>query len=148
MAVTINKNNFRVIVVTLGYGDTNTRNSETSDLLDYIFNQYEGKILFKKNQVIQRVNVNKGKKDYVELFSKDDIILVNKKSDKNKKYDYRVVLNDMNLPIKKGDVLGRIEILDGKNIVLKKDLVTDKDIGKLNILELYLRNLRYSIANS
>lgn len=148
MAVTINKNNFRVIVVTLGYGDTNTRNNETSNLLDYIFNQYEGKVLFKKNQVIQKIKINKGNEEYVDLFSDDDIVLVNKKSDNNKKYDYRVVINDINLPIKKGDVLGKIEILDGKSIVLKKNLVTNKNIDRLNIFELYLKNLRYSIANS
>lgn len=53
LAVTSLKDGLRLIAITLGYDDANTRNTETMALLDYGYNQYESKIIMQKDQKIK-----------------------------------------------------------------------------------------------
>lgn len=147
MAVTINKNNLRTIAITLGYSDTNTRNTETSNLLDYIYNQYEGKLLYKKNDVVGEKKIEKANIDKINLLTNEDVIIVKKKIDKDIEYKKDIKINELNYPIKKGDKVGTLNININGNI-RKIDLITDKDIKKINIFNHYLKNIKYVLVNN
>ena len=142
MAITINKNNLRVIAITLGYNDTDTRNKETSSLLDYIYNQYEARVIYKKNDVVTTTNLENANIDKVDLVTKEDILVIAKKTDPKQEYEYEIKLNEINYPIKKGDTLGKLIIKSNNSKISTNDLITNKDINKINIFSLYFKNLK------
>jgi serine-type D-Ala-D-Ala carboxypeptidase (penicillin-binding protein 5/6) len=142
MAVTTKRNGLRLIAITLGFPNSKVRNQETMDLLDYGFNQYETKIIKKKNDVVGQLSLEKANKDKIDLVLKDDAVIINKKQDKEKDYTYDIKTYDVTYPIKKDTVLGELQIKDNNKIVSKVDLVSNEDIDKLNIFKLYLKILK------
>lgn len=148
MAVTINKNNLRVIAITLGYNDTDTRNKETSSLLDYIYNQYEARVIYKKNDVVTTTKLENANIDKVDLVTKEDILVIAKKTDPKQEYEYEIKLNEINYPIKKGDTLGKLIIKSNNSKISTNDLITNQDINKINIFSLYFKNLKQLLTNN
>ena len=148
MAVTINKNNLRVIAITLGYDDTDTRNKETSSLLDYIYNQYEARVIYKKSDVVTTTNLENANIDKVDLVTKENILVIAKKTDPKQEYEYEIKLNEINYPIKKGDTLGKLIIKSNNSKISTNDLITNQDINKINIFSLYFKNLKQLLTNN
>ena len=142
MAVTTKRNGLRLITVTLGFTNSKIRNQETMDLLDYGFNQYETKIIKKKNDIVGQLTLEKATKDKIDLVLKEDAVIINKKQDQEKEYTFNVKTYDVTYPIKKDDVLGELQIKENNKIVNKIDLVAKEDINKLNIFKLYLKVLK------
>ena len=56
-------------------------------------------------------------------------------TDTNNKYTYDIKIKEVNLPIKRGDVLGEIYVkLDNK-------LISDRDASKLNLFDLFKNSI-------
>ena len=45
------------------------------------------------------------------------------------------------LPLKKGDVVGKISVLDNNKVVATQDLVATKNVDKLNFFQLFMKNI-------
>ena len=142
MAVTAKKNGLRLIAITLGFPDSKVRNQETMDLLDYGFNQYEAKIIKKKNDVLGQLYLEKANKNKIDLVLSDDVVIINKKQDKEKDYKYEIKTYDVVYPIKKDTVLGVLQVKENNKVINEIDLVSKEDINKLNIFRLYLKILK------
>ena len=69
-----------------------------------------------------------------------------KQSDTKKKYSHDIKITKKNLPLIKGEVVGKIKIKDGNNVVGEGDLTVKKSTKKLSYLVL-LRNTIYDIAS-
>ena len=137
------KNGMRVIGVVMGEEDSNTRNNEMSSLLDYAFAQYSLKNILKKDSIVKEVNLDKSKKDKVSLVADDDINILYKKMDKEPIYDTKIKLNKIPASIKKGTILGSISMYDKNNKLIKKvNLISNEDINKLNLWQLFLKYIR------
>lgn len=139
MAVTAERDNMRLIAIVLGESSGKTRNQDATDLLDYGFNTYKVDLLNKKNEVVKELEIEKGNKSKVNVILKHDISILRKKSDVGINYDTSVKINDIKLPLKKGDIVGKIEVLDNGNVIESEDLVVDEDVDKINYFK-YLYN--------
>ena len=139
LAVTAKRDGLRLIAITLGYDNTNTRNTETMALLDYGYNQYESKTLLKKDEPVKTVKLSKANQNEVNLMLKDDLVVVNKKGDNSSNYTYDIKLDDVKFPVKKGDKLGTLILKNNDKIIMEVDLVSDSDIEKAGIFKQYLR---------
>ena len=139
IAVTAEKNGLRLIAISLGYDNTTTRNSETMALLDYGYNQYESKSIFRKGKKIKEVKLNKANKNKVNLILSEDVKVTVKKGENNKTYTYDIKLNTINYPIKKGEKIGKLYLKDGNKILREVSLVSDSNIKKASIFKQYLR---------
>ena len=145
LAATAKKDGMRLIAVVLGEENSKVRNSETMSLLDYGFNTKKITILKKKNETVKEISFDKGDKEKIKLTPKYDVGLLEDKGVKSKKYKYSIEVDDINLPIKKGDTLGKITV-NYKNEKLREvELVSKTSIKKLNFFELYIENLKSSI---
>ena len=142
IAVTAKKNNLRLIAITLGYDNTTTRNAEAMELLNYGFNQYKVNLLYKKGSVVGTTTLDKAQAKEIKLISAEDILILQKKTEEEKKVTTEIKLNNISFPIKKGDNLGTIYIKDGKSTLKKANLIAEKDIKKVSIINLYFNNLR------
>ena len=146
LAATAKKNDMRLIAIVLGEEVSKVRNSETMALLDYGFNTYGLQIVKKKNETVKTERVEKASTKKIEYTPIYDIGVLSKKSDAKKKYSYDIKITKNNLPLIKGEVVGKIKIKDGNNVVGEGDLTVKKSTKKLSYLVL-LRNTIYDIAS-
>ncbi len=148
MAVTAKRDGMRLIAIVLGEASGKVRNQETSELLDYGFNLYKADVVKTKKDIITEIKINKGTKDKVTISPKEDIIVLKKKSELSKKYDLETNLNDIKLPIKKGDVLGKLLVKDGNNILRKVDLIANNNVNKLGYFKMIFETLKDILTGS
>lgn len=131
MAVTAKRDGMRLIAITLGEETGKVRNQETTELLDYGFNMYKVDLIKNKGDVITEIKIEKGTKDRTSLVVSEDLLVLKKKSELSKEYDLETKLQEINLPLKKGTVIGKVLVKDGKKTIKEADLVTIEDIEKL-----------------
>ena len=146
LAVTALKENLRLIAISFGYNDTNTRNNEAKAMLDYGFNQYKSTNIYKKNKVIKEIKLDKSDQNKVKLLLKEDLNVIEKKGEKSKKYTYEIKLNNINYPIKKGENLGTLYLKDNNKTLKEISLITDRNINKASIMKQYLRVVKSFIT--
>lgn len=142
MAVTAKRDRMRLIAITLGEDSGKVRNSETSELLDYGFNLYKVDVVKSKNDVIAELKIDRGTKDKVTLSINEDLVVLKKKSEISKKYDLENKINDITLPLKKGDIIGKVLVKDGNKIIKEADLVVSEDVNKLGYFMTVLETLK------
>ena len=142
LTATAKKNGMRIIAVAMGEPDSKTRNAEITSMLDYAFAQYEIETVLSTDSVLGKRKVEKGKDEYVTIVPTKNINLLYKKTDNRKNVTYDVKIDSLKAPIKKGDIVGKVEIKDGNNILNTIDVTVNNDVKKANVFELYLRNLK------
>lgn len=140
LASTVKRGDLRLLGIVLGESDSKVRNNETIGLLDYGFNNTKVRKIKKKGSIIRKIELDKSNKKKVNLVLKNDLNVV-EDIDSNDKYSYDVEIKEISFPIKKGDVLGTMIVKSKDKIVSREDLISDSDIGKLNIFELFKNNM-------
>ena len=145
MAVTAKKDNMRLIAIVLGESEGKVRNNETVELLNYGFDNYKIDKIKTKEEVIDTIKLQKSDKKILDVYLKDDLTILSKKSDKNINYDLNVKMNDIKLPIKKGDVVGKIELTNNGKIIDSEDLIIKEDASKIKYLKYLLNKLLFMI---
>ena len=142
MAVTAKRGNMRLLAIVLGEAVSKVRNQETQELLDYGFNLYKVNVVRKKGEVIDSIKVKKGNKDKVDVVLKEDATVLSKKSDSDKAYKEKIILNKIDLPVKKNDKVGILELYSDNKKIGSYDLIINKDIKKDGIINIFLNNLK------
>ncbi len=142
MAVTAKRDGMRLVAIVLGEESGKVRNQETSELLDYGFNLYKVDVVKNKSDIIQEIKIDKGTKNKVSLSPKEDIVVLKKKSEISKKYDLDVKLEKIKLPLKKGDVIGKVLVKDNNKTIKKVDLIVNEDVKKLGYFKTILVTLK------
>jgi len=118
------------------------RNSDMTELLNYGFSLYKVKNLVKKNNIVSTYIDNKSSKIKNDVIVLEDINILNKKNSKERKVSYKVNINKKNLPIRKNQKLGTLEVIENNKVIYKTNVYSKDIIKKANIFELYLRNLK------
>ena len=142
ICATAMKNNLRLIVVSLGYKHTKERNSETMELLNYGFNQYKANVIYKKGEKVTDIKLLKGEKERVSLTAKSDILILQKKTDKDIDYKKEIKIKGFTYPLYKGDELGVLYIKDNDKIIAKGILTINENIKKVGYFKLFITNLK------
>lgn len=146
LAATAKRNGMRLLAIVLGESNSKVRNTETATLLDYGFNNYKLEVLQAKGTKVDTVTLNKADKENIDLILKEDVAVFTKKTDKNKKYTTELKLNKIELPIKKGDVIGKVIIKNNGEEVSSAEVTVKENVNKINLLNLYIRNLKEIIT--
>ena len=146
LTATINKDNMRVIAVVMGEDRSTTRNSEVSGLLDYAYNLYKKDTYITKEEVLGNAKVEKGNVEYANIVTVDDISIINKKEYKRGEIKFELDLKYLKAPIKKGDVVGKIKVIENGNIISEADVTVDKNIDKAGYFTMFIRNLKEIIS--
>ena len=148
LTATMKNNNMRVIATVMGEPDSNTRNSEVSSLLDYAYSTVGMKMIVKKDTVVDTIVIPKANVDKVEIVPIDDVNVLYKKLDGDINPTYEIKLNDIKVPIKKGDIVGKLYVRNNGKLMNTTNLTVKRNIEKCNILELYLKNLKDIITGN
>ena len=148
MAVTAKRGNMRLLAIILGEDVSKVRNQETVSLLDYGFNAYEVATIRKKGEVVDKLKFDKANVNQVDVVVKNDIGILKKKNEDLKKYTEKVKLDKVNLPIKKGSIVGKLELYDGDNLVGSYDLIVEKNIKKNGFINLFISNFKDIVSGN
>ena len=147
ITATAKRDGLRIIAVVMGEPTSKMRNKEISEMFDYSFAQYNMKRILNSN-TIGKYKVEGGKEEYINVDVKEPASVLVRKGEDVKEYSYDVFVDDLKAPLKKNKTVGKLNIRKGKELVRTIDLIVSKNIPKINILELFLRNMKNIIAGN
>lgn len=128
------------LISTIMCGPTSQdRFNDAKKLLNYGFANYKCIAIAKKGDVIKTVTVYKGLYQQINAIAGSDInVLVNKGEEAN--IVPEVIINpNLAAPFKKGDKIGEIVYKVNNKEVGKFDLISEKDVSKINVFNAFLR---------
>ena len=100
-------------------------------------------ILFDEGEILDNVNVWGGRKTLVGISIPNEISLlldIRGRRFLNAKYSYN---DPIIAPIKKGEIIGKISILNDNNIIIESNLIANEDINKANIFRKVIEVSKY-----
>lgn len=139
---TAKKDNMRLITVVMNEPDSGKRSADTTKMLDYGFNAYMVKNIIDDSTVIAKKEVELGKELAAEIIANDKITVLSKKSEENRNVTYEANIDKIVAPVKKGDKVGTINIIENGKVISTVDATVKEDIVKANILTIFYRNLK------
>lgn len=141
IAATAKRDDTRFIAVILNAPDSKTRFNEAGELLDYAFANFETVLLAEKGQVIEEVQVEKGKESTVELILPEELGILVEKAEAPDFEKEVVITHSLTAPLTVGEKLGELIISREGQEVLKKNLVAEKSIDRASLLDIFHRIL-------
>ncbi len=145
LASSINRNGRRLIAVGSGFNSKNARSKESVKLLTYGLTNFDLVKIAKANEPFQKIEVWLGKDQYVETYTSEDIYKTIKKA---KKKLLKVSVNyegPIEAPIKKGEKIASLKVVYDEEIVGEYDLLSLKEVKKVNFISRLIRSLNYLI---
>lgn len=147
LTATGKKNNLRLISVVMGEESIEKRSSDTVKLLNYGFNTFKVNLIKNKSEILGKVNVQKGKKENVDVVLVNDLIELLNASDKPSNYKFKILVDKITAPVKKGDVIGKVKVLNDNGILISQvDITINENVLKANLWDLFKRNLKYNLV--
>ena len=135
LSASATRDGLSLIAVIMKAPTSKVRFSEAQKLLDYGFSNYSYKELAKKGEAVQSVFVEKGIETTVQAVYEKDAGKLIKKGQGNK-IEQSVEMNDnIMAPIYQGVVIGKVIFSESGNTIETVNLVADKDIAKIRIME-------------
>lgn len=141
LTATAKRGDMRLISVIMGEETSKIRNEETTKMLDYGFNTYNVNKYLSKNTKVGELKNDKSNLSKVNIVPMEDINVLIKKGNNKRDLTYKLNITNNELPIKKGDIVGYLDIKEDGNNLYKINVTIEKDLKKANILELLLRNI-------
>ncbi|SHJ51377.1 D-alanyl-D-alanine carboxypeptidase family protein [Tepidibacter formicigenes] len=125
------KDGFRLISVVLkSEGKDVYRDSRT--LLDYGFENYSLKKIVSKKEIIGSKEISFTKERTLKYGPATDFNIVLRKDEDAKNISKKIILNPkLNIPIKKGETIGKIEVYQNKKIISKINLISLNDVNSV-----------------
>ena len=135
----------RLVAVASGFETKNSRSRQSSKLLTYGLTNFDLVEIAKSNETFTNVDVWLGKKNMVEVYSKNDIYKIIKKGQK-KKLKIKVLYNGpIEAPIKKDQIIAKLNISYDQELVGEYNLLAKNEVKKVNIFSRLLKSLNYLI---
>ena len=145
LASSIDRKGRRLIAVGSGFNSKNSRSRESTKLLTYGLTNYDLVEISKANEPFYKINVWLGKENSVETYTNQDVYKTIKKA-KKKLLKVSVKYNGpIEAPIEKGEKVAILKVVYDDELVGEYDLLSSKEIKKVNIISRLLRSLNYLI---
>lgn len=145
LASSIKRNGRRLIAVASGFKSKNSRSRESSKLLTYGLTNYDLVQITKANIPFYKIDVWLGKKDFVKVYSNEDIYKTIKKA-KKKLLKVSVKYNGpVEAPIRKDEKIATLRVFYDDELVNEYDLLASEEIKKVNFLSRLIKSLNYLV---
>ncbi|NYB74032.1 D-alanyl-D-alanine carboxypeptidase [Sedimentibacter hydroxybenzoicus DSM 7310] len=100
---------------------------DAHNLFNYGFKEFESTTLIGKNTFVQNIEVKNGDSKEISAITESDFTTLIKKDSKNK-IESKVIINDINLPLKENDVVGKIEYKSDGKVIGTVNLITPTSV--------------------
>ncbi|MCL2822337.1 MAG: D-alanyl-D-alanine carboxypeptidase [Firmicutes bacterium] len=136
LAATAKRGDTRLIAVVVGSPEAKIRNAETSRLFNHGFANFETKKIVGDDFVVEnRAIVDKGRESSVGLKVDGEFYKLVKKGEKVD-HELNIIVDSVKAPVLTGDVVGKIEIKSGGEIIGVVNLVASEDVKKASYLDI------------
>ena len=145
LASSVDRNGRRLIAVGSGFDTKNDRSRESSKLIKWGLTNFDLVKVAQSDTPIEDVEVWLGKKNTVKTYVNKDIYKV---INKGRKSLLKVTLKyngPIHAPIKKGDVIGRLNLSYKGEFIEEYDLLAFEDVKKLNIFSRLIKSINFLI---
>ena len=145
LASSLEKNGRRLIAVGSGFETKNSRSKESTKLLTYGITNFDLIEIAKAKKSFDKVDVWLGKKKQVDVYVDVDIYRIIKKAQKR---FLKVSINysgPIEAPIKKGQIIGKLNISYNENIIGEYDLLAANNVKKVNMFSRLMKSINYLI---
>lgn len=132
LSASATRDNLSLIAVIMKAPSTKLRFAEAQKLLDYGFNKFSFKSFGNSGDIIQTVSVNKGVKNSVNAILENSAGTLIEKGKENQVTQTVEINNNIEAPIKKGDIIGKVIFSLDSSELSSTNLVADSDIDKIN----------------
>lgn len=139
LTATAKKENMRLLTTVMGEESITTRASDVTALLDYGYANYKIDKLISKDTIVDTITLDKAKQETASIIPSKEVTTLNKKTKKLGEITYDVKLNDIKIPIKTGDIVGKMDVLEDGKVVGSVDVTVSENIDKINFLGLFAR---------
>ena len=123
----------RRISIALGATTDAARAAESQKLLNYGFQYFDSKLVYRQGQAINQIKVWKGNENQVAMTVADDLFLTVAKGDYVNVKVSTSTKQPLIAPIKKGQVIGAVKFTLNGNVIQERNLVATKSIEAAGI---------------
>ncbi|MFZ5965817.1 MAG: D-alanyl-D-alanine carboxypeptidase family protein [Bacillota bacterium] len=148
LSASATKNGLTLIAVILGGPTSQIRFDEAKKLLNYGFAAYSAVPFSKKGEVIEEINVEKGKQAKVNVIAKDDISALVKKGEENKVIKEIVLPDRVKAPFKAGEKIGEVILTKDGQEIIRVDLITEKEVEAASFVNIMERIFHKSLSTT
>ena len=145
LASSLEKNGRRLIAVGSGFETKNSRSRESTKLLTYGITNFDLIEIAKAKKSLDKVDVWLGKEKQVSVYVNEDIYKTIKKAQKRL---LKVSINytgPVEAPIKKDQIIGKLNISYNENIIGEYDLLAANEVKKVNMFSRLVKSINYLI---
>ena len=145
LASSLEKNGRRLIAVGSGFETKNGRSRESTKLLTYGITNFDVVEIAKAKKSLDKIDVWLGKKKQVDVYVDEDIYKTIKKAQKRL---LKVSINytgPIEAPIKKDQVIGKLNISFNENIIGEYDLLAANNVKRVNMFSRLIKSVNYLI---
>ena len=145
LASSLKRKGRRLIAVGSGFETKNSRSRESSRLLTYGLTNFDLVEISKSNEPIGKVDIWLGKKNFVKVYTNEDIFKIIKKGQKKKLKIKMVYTGPIEAPIKKNQKVAKLKIIYDQEEIGEYDLLALNNVKKVNIFSRLMKSLNYLI---
>ena len=145
LASSLKRNERRLIAVGSGFETKSSRSRESTKLLTYGITNFDLVEIAKAKKPLDKVDVWLGKKKQVDVYVDEDVYRIIKKAQKR---FLKVSINysgPIEAPIKKDQIIGKLNISYNENIIGEYDLLAANEVKKVNMFSRLMKSINYLI---
>ena len=135
ITATASRRHLRPVAVIIGAGDSKTRFDESRALMDYVFDNYDNRLVVSSGESVGNVKVRKAVVEKVEVFPSMNFYDLVKKGDKDQPNINVELAGSVKAPVGKTDAVGKIIVTEDGKVVSEIDIVTGTDIRAMNYFD-------------
>lgn len=147
LAATAQRDNMRLISVIMRASSEKEREELTSRLLDYGFNAFISEVIVKKGEQVQNIEIPDGEKTITVAEVANDLKVIYQRGTADSLKKKIVISEQLQAPIKKGDVLGRQSIMQDDRLLASVDLIATEDVERAGFFTRLWRSFVNSVSN-
>ncbi|MDD4795293.1 MAG: D-alanyl-D-alanine carboxypeptidase, partial [Bacilli bacterium] len=140
LTATAKRNNMRFISIVMKEPTPTSRNNDIIELLNYGFSNYKLKIILDTTKELGELEVIKGKSKTVKIALVENATNL-ENINEEKKYTYNIIASPIKAPVKPGDIVGSLDIIESGKVISSFDITVKNKVLKANVWDLYKRNL-------
>ncbi|MCP1659625.1 D-alanyl-D-alanine carboxypeptidase family protein [Neisseria perflava] len=132
LAASSKRNGRRIVSVVVGTESTEARASESSKLLNWALQAFDTPKLYNAGEAISQVKVYKGSSNAVNIGFNDVTYVTIPHDSGNSIKPILETVQPVLAPIQKGQVLGKLKIMKGNEVLAEKDVVALNAVDEAN----------------
>ena len=145
LTATAKKKERRLILVVSGLNSEKERKEESKKLFEWAFKNFTNIKLFRKDDVVQQVDIWTGKKAVTDLYSKKDMIFTIRKEDQ-KKFQAKITFkNPIVAPVNTEKIYGKLSVSNTINGTIEYPLYSREEIDKAGFFKKITTSISYLI---